>query len=327
MPTRRALLSRAVALTVGGAVAGVEPTAGQSPDDTSQYTDPAAPTDVTVTGDPGIVRLTGVPEPAVPFLRALRRHSRSVPVPDVRCLAGTAGTRGAHLHGAAGTAWGSFDAASIAEELQAHTAFSPVDWGDDADAPGSRRPRNAAGGTPPRTSAKREALARSDPAAVVLLEPSRIDVVCADSRTDAGTRLARRRRRLSAPSDHERSATDFAPILGGDVVADVSLGEAMRERIRGRLPASVGALEPIVRATRQAGVAAAVGPDTTSVRYAISLADAHRADDALAELKADLAAHESASLLDEYTSETTVVADVTARTDSVWDVHGTLLSP
>jgi len=101
----------------------------------------------------------------------------------------------------------------------------------------------------------------------------------------------------------------------------------MRERICGRLPDSGGALEPIVRATRQAGVAVTVGSDTTRVRYAISLADAHRGGDTLTDLKTDLTAHENVSLLDEYTSETTVVADVTARTDSVWDVHETLLGP
>lgn len=320
MPTRRALLSRAVALTVGGSLA-VEPTAGQSPD---QYTDSAAPTDVTVTGDPAILGLTGLPGSIDSPLPAVRRHFRSVPISDVNRLAGTVCTRGTRLHNGAGTAWGSFDVQSVATELQARTAFSPVGRGDDADAPGSRRPGNT-GENLSRKSAKREVLARSEPFAVVLIEPTRIDAVCGDSRRDAGRRLTGRRRQIEAPDDQGRSATALASILGGDVVADASVGEVTRERIRPLLPDPGGALGSIVRATRQAGLAAVVDSEKTRVRYAISLADTHRVDDELTELKADLRAHEATHFLEEYASETTVVADVVAPTDSVWAVHETLL--
>jgi len=306
MATRRRVLSRAVALALGGSLVGVgaavpEQSSSRGP----RITGGSDPTILSVAGEPSALGTTGVPGVAVPHLETVREF-RSASVADVDRVAGTVRISGSRVSTGSGTAWGSFDARAVANELEAEPDFSRVDRPEKTTADGG---------------STKGVFLRSDPALGLSVASARIDLAHGDGREDTRDRLRTRRQQSAATLAEERGTTGLPSILGGDIASYVSPGERTRARIVAELPDSASELEQIVRDVWTAGVAIEVGPETTTTRYALSLREDHQADEAVTEVKQDVTSHEATRLLDEYATETTIVVDVLTRTDLIWAVQ------
>lgn len=325
MPTRRTVLSGVVTFAIGGSLVGVGAASSGGPPSSETQSDRDR-TELTVAGDPDIFQVTGVPGKAVPHLEAARRRYRSVSLSDVDRIDGTVIIRGDRGHRGSGTAWGSFDVRSIADELESKPEFSRFEPGDQSEAGGTDR--SSQRDTPSETTKEdgssqseepTRRFIRSEPTTAVAVESSRIDIARGHTREDTTERLAGRHAR----SDPARSGDGDG---NGHASVHLSLGGSVRRQLVARLPDSTDKIKAVVRGLKTAGVAIQVAPETSTVRYAISLMDGHHAGDALTDLKADLTAHDGVDLLDQHVSERTLVADVSILTDSIWTVHGDMLS-
>ncbi|WP_302082121.1 hypothetical protein [Salinibaculum rarum] len=325
MQTRRTLLSRVVSLAIGGSVVGQGVARGEQAARSDRWSD--GTTTLTVEGAPSVLAMTGVPRAAAHHLTSVRRQWQSVSLSDIDYLGGTVQTRNGSSVSGSGAAVGSFDVQAIARELRTETAFQRVERGQNSDGTGRARTELQTAETPtaegpPAAEQPRRLFARSTSPAFVALGENRINVACGDSRERAETWLTTSQNQFDGT--RRRGETRFGSILDGDVVAQVSLGEALGRHVATTHLEADSRLEPLVRNARTAGVAAAVGEETTTVRYALSIEQNHETTDALAEMKADLRAHDGTETLDEHVSGGTVVADIDFETDALWTVHSDL---
>lgn len=314
-----------IAFTIGGSLLGRGAATSGRPRNNETHSN-CERTELTIAGDPTILQVTGVPSKAAPHLETARRRYQSVSVSDADRVDGTITIRGNKGHSGSGTAWGSFDVRSIADELQSETTFSRVDTADQSDASGTDRSsqRDAAtetgggddSGQSPESTQK---FVRSDPPTAVTVESSRIDIAWGHTREDTTDRLARRHTQSEPAISRDEDENGYASV-------HLSLDESVRRQLVARLPDSTDKIKSVVRGLQTAGVAIQVAPKTSTVRYAISLRKDHSAGNALTDLKTDLTAHDGAHLLDQHVSESTLVADVSILTDSIWTVHENILS-
>lgn len=313
MPDRRRMLSGVVALVLGSPLSGVgTATAGRPSDD--GHSTAGDQTELTVAGDPGVLRLSGVPDTAAPFLRAVRQEYPSVSPRGLDHVAGTVVTRGTAVRGGSGTAWGSFDARSITEELESKAAFSRVDRSGESDAGGAERPSGTeTGGDPQRSGESPQVFVRSAPATAVAVGQTRIDIAGGRDREDTTERLANRRGE-SDPATTENRAS-----------AHVTLGGATRRQLIDRVGDSADNVVSLLRGLRTAGVVVQAGAETTTVRYGISLREDHQAGGAVDELKRSLATHEATRLRGQRDTENGLAVEATVRTNAIWDVHEAVL--
>ena len=335
MPTRRTLLSKIAAITLGGTLLSGKSTATGQPsgDDPRQSTSQTS-TELTVSGDPAIVGQIGFPPVPEVSYETIDRYAGIFSPGDVDHIAGRIETQDGQLSGGSGTATGSFDVRSIATDLQQHTAFSRIDRtsgsnGGETDsvsdssvpARASSSDRHREGREPPS-----EILTRAEPPSVVVLEPARIDGAIDATRTAAVERLARRRHRSALDGRSTRGEADTASLQDSAATAHVSLGKPIRRRLLDVLPSSAERLRRFVRAMQEAGIAIQGDADMTEVRYAFSLSDNPGAADAFATLVADLREHREVRVVDQSISSSAVSTHVSMPTDSLWTVHGSLLS-
>jgi hypothetical protein len=319
MPTRRTLLSRVVALAAAGPFVGVGAAASGHSDSDPDPEDADEPTEIAVSGQPEILQLVGAPDVAVPSLGSVR-SCESVSPSAVTHVAGTIAVRGANVTSGSGTAWGSFDVPSVTDELQSVAAFrrggrTDESEANDADPPSQDGGADASGHDQQSQSTRR--LVRSDPATVVDVGPARIDAAQGDSRDDAASRVASGRER-SRPAVDEQDRAHRGRVR-------VSLAEPARSWLTAAASDATEEIAPVLQALQTASVAVRATPETTRLRYALSLAEDNQAGDAPADLVADLADHGDTRLLDRSVSETAVTARVSVRTDSVWTVHENVL--
>lgn len=316
MVTRRRLLSRAVTLALGGFVGAGAVAAEPSAADSTN-----GATTVTARGTPTVIGLTGLPDAVAPRVAATTRRYRTLSLSDVEYASTTARTTGPQLHTGVGTAYGAFDAAAIARELDAKTAFTRVTDSDGDDpqtvATLDRRTRQ-----PKQPDSGAELLVRSRSPAVIWLDDRRIDVTRGLAVEEATDRLATARQRsaTAVPDDQGR----VAALLDGDVVAHARLGDSARQRIRTELPDSAATLDSVVAGTRAAGVGATVGPEQTTLRYALRLGD-RRSREAAESLIEQFADDTGTELLDRYSIRDGVVADISVETSALWSAHERLV--
>ncbi|QSG07634.1 hypothetical protein HSR122_0217 [Halapricum desulfuricans] len=332
MQTRRSFLSQVAAIALGGSLLNVGATAtGRPSGDEDQQSASQSTTELTVSGDPAIVGQIGLPAvPGVSF-GTIGRYAAIVSPGDVDHIAGKIETRDGQLSGGSGTAIGSFDVRSIATDLQRHTAFSRINRTKGSNSTGTA---SGFGVTVTASSADRhrearespsELLARVEPASVLVLEPSRINLAVDATRTAAAERLARWRRRSTRVGGSTRGEVDTASAQDSVVTAHVSLDEPMRRRLLDVLPSSPERLRRFVRSIQEAGVAIQGNAAITELRYTFSLDDNPSASQAFVTLLADLRAHEGVRLVDQSVSSSVVTAHVSIPTDSLWTVHRSLL--
>lgn len=335
MPSRRTLLTRVATLAVGGSLASLGTATAHATADSSRSSDVALDaTALTATVDPALLSVTGLPTAAVPLYSDFRRRYESVSLADVDRLAGTAIASGTRLLGGAGTARGSFDVREVADELQANGDFERAERGDEqrdtAKLTGprwraERRDDNRSNSRRQENDSNGQVLFRENPATVVGVEPSRLDVTHGQERAHAADHFRTARRQSATAVASERSATELARILRGDAVAHVALGDKTRERLLAELPGAARDVANVVRATRSAGVAIRGGTDQIDLRYALSFDPMALSTTTVDDLLADLTASEAATLVDVHRTRGTVVADVSIRTPSVWRVHERLI--
>ena len=335
MPSRRTILTRVATLALGGSLAGPGTATPDTTVDSSRSGDGSPDATVlTATVDPAVLSVTGLPTAAIPLYDDLRRRYESVSLADVDRLAGTAIVRGNGLLGGAGTARGSFDVREVTDELQANGGFERAERGgeqrDMTESTGpwwraERQHDEQSSGRRQDDDSASQVLFRENPATVVGLEPSRLDITHGRGRSEAADHFRTVRQQSATAVAGERSATGLAAALHGDAVAHVTLGDGTRKRLLARLPDAAHDVATVVRATRSVGVAIRGGTDETGVRYALSFDPRALQSATIDDLLADLTASEPATLVDVHRTRGTVVADVSVRSNAVWRVHERLL--